>query len=156
MKKNIRYKSPCSVHTSSVSSQDVNFFSFCNIFVQIFYIPQTQCGGYNDSYNLIHECNVKVQYLCSVKGIFLILKPICIAVKYLQPSYNCKDLVKRKWFHFYSWLLIIILGIYTGCCKTSAKLWKHITETFYGVFLVFLGFYDCQLWAIFHFGTFYA
>ena len=44
----------------------------------------------------------------------------------------------------------------TGCCKTSVKLWKHITETFYGVFLVFLGFYDCQLWAIFHFGTLWA
>ena len=44
----------------------------------------------------------------------------------------------------------------TRCCKTSVKLWKHITETFYGVFLVFLGFYDCQLWAIFHFGTLWA
>ena len=80
--------------------------------MEIFYIPQTQCGGYNDSYNLIHECNVKVQYLCSVKGIFLILKPICKAVKYLQPSYNCKDLVKRKWFSFYSWWLVIILVFY--------------------------------------------
>ena len=45
---------------------------------------------------------------------------------------------------------------YTGCCKTSVKLWKHITETLYGVFLVFLGSYDCQLWAIFHFGTLWA
>ena len=44
----------------------------------------------------------------------------------------------------------------TGCCKTSVKLWNHITETLYGVFLVFLGSYDCQLWAIFHFGTLWA
>ena len=42
---------------------------------------------------------------------------------------------------------------YTGCCKTTGKLWQHITETLYGVFLVFLGSLDCQIWAIFHFGT---
>ena len=41
----------------------------------------------------------------------------------------------------------------TGCCKTSVKLWKHITETLYGVFFVFLSSFDCQIWAIFHFGT---
>ena len=41
----------------------------------------------------------------------------------------------------------------TGCCKTSGKLWKHIIETLYGVFFVFLGPFDCQIWAIFHFGT---
>ena len=45
---------------------------------------------------------------------------------------------------------------YTGCCKTSGKLRKHITETLYGVFFVFLGSYDCQIWAIFHFGTLWA
>ena len=44
----------------------------------------------------------------------------------------------------------------TGCCKTSGKLRKHITETLYGVFFVFLGSYDCQIWAIFHFGTLWA
>ena len=44
----------------------------------------------------------------------------------------------------------------TGCCKTTGKLWQHITETLYGVFLVFLGSYDCQIWAIFHFGTLWA
>ena len=44
----------------------------------------------------------------------------------------------------------------TGCCKTSVKLWKHITETLYGVFFVFLGSFDCQVWAIFHFGTLWA
>ena len=30
------------------------------------------------------------------------------------------------------------LYISTGCCKTSVKLWKHITEILYGVFLVSL------------------
>ena len=45
---------------------------------------------------------------------------------------------------------------YTGCCKTTGKLWKYITETLYGVFFVFLGSYDCQIWAIFHFGTLWA
>ena len=44
----------------------------------------------------------------------------------------------------------------TGCCKTTGKLWQHITETLYGVFLVFLGSFDCQIWAIFHFGTLWA
>ena len=44
----------------------------------------------------------------------------------------------------------------TGCFKTSCKLRKHITETLYGVFFVFLGSYDCQIWAIFHFGTLWA
>ena len=39
------------------------------------------------------------------------------------------------------------------CCKASVKLWKHITETLYGVFFVFLSSFDCQIWAIFHFGT---
>ena len=46
--------------------------------------------------------------------------------------------------------------LHTGCCKTSVKLWKHITETLYGVFFVFLGSFDCQIWAIFHFGTLWA
>ena len=46
--------------------------------------------------------------------------------------------------------------LYTGCCKTTGKLWQHITETLYGVFLVFLGSFDCQIWAIFHFGTLWA
>ena len=26
---------------------------------------------------------------------------------------------------------------YTGCCKTTGKLWQHITESLYGVFLLF-------------------
>ena len=41
----------------------------------------------------------------------------------------------------------------TGCCKTTGKLWQHVTETLYGVFLLFLCSFDCQIWAIFHFGT---
>ena len=41
----------------------------------------------------------------------------------------------------------------TGCCKTTGKLWQHITETLYGVFLLFLCSFDCQIWAIFHFGS---
>ena len=45
---------------------------------------------------------------------------------------------------------------HSGCCKTAGKLWQHITETLYGVFLVFLGSFDCQKWAIFHFGTLWA
>ena len=45
---------------------------------------------------------------------------------------------------------------HTGCCKTTGKLWQHITETLNGVFLVFLGSFDCQIWAIFHFGTLWA
>ena len=45
---------------------------------------------------------------------------------------------------------------YTGCCKTTGKLWQHITETLFGVFLLFLGSFDCQIWAIFHFGTLWA
>ena len=45
---------------------------------------------------------------------------------------------------------------YTRCCKTSVKLWKHISETLYGVFFVFLGSFDCPIWAIFHFGTLWA
>ena len=28
-------------------------------------------------------------------------------------------------------------ALYTGCCKTTGKLWQHITETLYGFFLVF-------------------
>ena len=44
----------------------------------------------------------------------------------------------------------------SGCCKTTGKLWQQITETLYGVFLVFLGSFDCQIWAIFHFGTLWA
>ena len=50
------------------------------------------------------------------------------------------------------------LSIYlpTGCCKTSGKLWKHIFETLYGVFFVFLGSFDCQIWEIFHFATLWA
>ena len=44
----------------------------------------------------------------------------------------------------------------TGCCKTTGKLWQHITETLCGVFLVFLGSFECQIWAIFHFGTLWA
>ena len=51
-----------------------------------------------------------------------------------------------KWF-------LDAISISTGCCKTSVKLWKHITETLYGVFFVFLSSFDCQIWAIFHFGT---
>ena len=42
---------------------------------------------------------------------------------------------------------------YTGCCKTSGQLWKPVTDAFFEVFLMFLGSFDCQLWAIFHFGT---
>ena len=41
----------------------------------------------------------------------------------------------------------------TGCCKTSGQLWKPVTDAFFEVFLMFLGSFDCQLWAIFHFGT---
>ena len=48
------------------------------------------------------------------------------------------------------------VGAYTGCCKTTGKLWQHINETLYGVFLVFWGSFDCQIWAIFHFGTLWA
>ena len=44
----------------------------------------------------------------------------------------------------------------TGCCKTSGQLWKPIADAFFEVFLMFLGSFDCQLWAIFHFGTLYA
>ena len=40
-------------------------------------------------------------------------------------------------------------GGYTGCCKTSGQLWKPVTDTFFEVFLMFLGSFDCQLWAIF-------
>ena len=55
-----------------------------------------------------------------------------------------------------NWLTMIFQLHHTGCCKTSVKLWKHITETLYGVFFVFLGSFDCQIWAIFHFGTVWA
>ena len=41
----------------------------------------------------------------------------------------------------------------TGCCKTSGQLWKPVTDAFFEVFLMFLDYFDCQLWAIFHFGT---
>ena len=44
-------------------------------------------------------------------------------------------------------------GRYTGCCKTSGQLWKPVTDAFFKVFLMFLSSFDCQLWAIFHFGT---
>ena len=38
----------------------------------------------------------------------------------------------------------------------SGQLWKPVTDAFFEVFLMFLGSFDCQLWAIFHFGTLYA
>ena len=41
----------------------------------------------------------------------------------------------------------------TGCCKTSVKLCKPFCDTFLGVILLFLCSFDCQIWAIFHFGT---
>ena len=41
----------------------------------------------------------------------------------------------------------------TGCCKTSGKLCKPFCDTFLGVILLFLCSFDCQIWAIFHFGT---
>ena len=44
----------------------------------------------------------------------------------------------------------------TGCCKTSVKLWKHLTKTLYEAFFMFLGSFDCQIWAIFPFGTLLA
>ena len=40
-----------------------------------------------------------------------------------------------------------------GCCKTSVKLCKPFCDTFLGVILLFLCSFDCQIWAIFHFGT---
>ena len=54
---------------------------------------------------------------------------------------------------YYNDILITNHRHSTGCCKTSVKLWKNITETLYGVFIVFLGSVDCQIWAIFHFST---
>ena len=42
---------------------------------------------------------------------------------------------------------------YTGCCKTSVKLCKPFCDAFWGVILLLLCSFDCQIWAIFHFGT---
>ena len=44
----------------------------------------------------------------------------------------------------------------TGCCKTSGQLWKPLCDSFLGVFFLFFCSFDCQLWAIFHFGTLWA
>ena len=40
----------------------------------------------------------------------------------------------------------------TGCCKTPGQLWKPWTDLFLGVLLLFLCSFDCQIWAIYHFG----
>ena len=70
---------------------------------------------------------------------------------------SCGFTVKNLWRHHAICHLgngqLSICIIYTGCCKTTGKLWQHITETLYGVFLLFLCSFDCQIWAIFHFGT---
>ena len=42
---------------------------------------------------------------------------------------------------------------YTGCCKTSVKLCKPFCDTFLGVIFLFFCSFDCQIWAIFPFGT---
>ena len=58
---------------------------------------------------------------------------------------------------FFIWCSIVCSSFapffFFGCCKTTGKLWQHITETLYGVFLLVLFSFDCQIWAIFHFGT---
>ena len=41
----------------------------------------------------------------------------------------------------------------TGCCKTSGQLWKSLTDSFLSVLLLILCSFDCQIWAIFHFGS---
>ena len=41
----------------------------------------------------------------------------------------------------------------TGCCKTSGQLWKPLTDSFLRVLLLILCSFDCQIWAIFHFGS---
>ena len=41
--------------------------------------------------------------------------------------------------------MLMLVCYPTRCCKTSVKLWKHITETLYRVFCVFLGSIDCQI-----------
>ena len=63
---------------------------------------------------------------------------------------------RQDLFVILTWLDNLLGACITGCCKTTGKVWKHITETLYGVFLVFLGSYDCQIWGIFHFGTLWA
>ena len=68
----------------------------------------------------------------------------CILSWYADRFFGASWLIRNTWF------------ISTGCCKTSVKLWEHIIETLYGVFFVFLGSFDCQIWAIFHFGTLWA
>ena len=59
-----------------------------------------------------------------------------------------------KGMGFYSILIKVIqLYCYTGCCKMSVKLCKPFCDTFLGIILLFLCSFDCQIWAIFHFGT---
>ena len=61
-------------------------------------------------------------------------------------------LTKRKG-HIMEVKILVLKLKYTGCCKTSGQLWKPVTDAFFEVFLMFLSSFDCQLWAIFHFGT---
>jgi len=46
----------------------------------------------------------------------------------------------------------VLLHLNQGCLPGVAK---HLVnfDVFFKVFLMFFGSFDCQLWAIFHFGT---
>ena len=59
------------------------------------------------------------------------------------------DLPANKWVFDCCW-------VHTGCCKTSGQLWKPLCDSFLVVFFLFFCSFDCQLWAIFHFGTLWA
>ena len=97
-----------------------------------------------------HHCmwtilNFKSEFWLQLLGVsFVQLKTGFVILYHIISKYTRIGTTKKNYL------------IHTGCCKTTGKLWQHITETLYGVFLVFLGSFDCQIWAIFHFGTLWA
>ena len=42
---------------------------------------------------------------------------------------------------------------FTGCCETSCKFLRLVTQSFFGLFSVFWAFLYHKLWAIFHSST---